>query len=122
MQSFTWGSCLPFLFCRLDYWLISDKIHDFAIKVDIILSIKADHSAIFLELEEIKSFGRRAGFWKPNIIKTTVTNNLPIWLDEGKDINGPCDNTRVIMERCKHDLKALYEDKVEGMILRAKAL
>ena len=33
----------------------------------------------------------------------------------------PCDNTRVIMERCKYDLEALYEDKVEGMILRARA-
>lgn len=26
LQSFTWGRCPPFIFCRLDYWLISDKL------------------------------------------------------------------------------------------------
>lgn len=96
MQSFTWGRCLPFIFCRLDYWLISDKLHNLVTKVDIIPSIKTDHSAIFLELEEIKSFGRGAGFWKINTTllenedyKNMITNNLPIWLDAGKDINDP---------------------------------
>jgi len=34
--------------------------------VEIIPSIKTDHSAIFLELEEIESTGRGAGFWKLN--------------------------------------------------------
>ena len=89
VQSFTWGRCSPFVFCRLDYWLISDLVT----KVDIILSIKTEHSAIFLELEEIKSFGRGAGFWKLNTTllenedyKTMITNNLPTWLDEGKKI------------------------------------
>ena len=47
LQSFTWGRCSPFIFCRLDYWLISDKLHDLITKVDIIPSIKTDHSAIF---------------------------------------------------------------------------
>ena len=56
LQSFTnaWGCSSPFIFCRLDYWLISDKLHDLVTKVDIIPSIKTDHSAIFVELEEIK--------------------------------------------------------------------
>ena len=96
LQSFTWGRCSPFIFCRLDYWLISDKLHDLVTKVDIIPSIKTDHSAIFLELEEIKSSRRGAGFWKLNTsllvnenYKHMITNNLPTWLDAGKDIHDP---------------------------------
>ena len=176
LQSFTWGRCSSFVFCRLDYWLISDKFHDLVTKVDIIPSIKTDHSAIFLELEEIESSGRGAGFWKLNTsllanenYKHMITNNLPTWLDAGKDIHdprllwdwvkfnirsnsiifskqiatirhkqeeelnkryqeasrmfqtNPCNNTRLELEKCKQDLEALYEDKVEGIILRARA-
>ena len=90
---FTWGRCSPFIFCRLDYWLISDKLHDLVSKVDIIPSIKTDHSAIFLEIEEIESSGRGAGFWKLNTSllanQHMITNNLPTWLEAGKDIHGP---------------------------------
>ena len=96
LQSFTWGCCSPFIFCRLDYWLISDKLHDLVTKVDIIPSIKTDHSAIFLELEEIESTGRGAGFWKLNTslltnenYKHMITNSLPTWLEAGKDIHDP---------------------------------
>ena len=59
-------------------------------KVDITPSIKTDHSAIFLELEEIESSGRGAGFWKLDTsllanenYKHMVTNNLPTWLEAG---------------------------------------
>ena len=76
-QSFTLARCSPFIFCRLDYWLISDKLHDLVTKVDIIPSIKTDHSAIFLELEEIESRGRGAGFWKLN---TSYDNNQLTYL------------------------------------------
>ena len=44
----------PFIFCRLDYWLISDKLNDLVTQVDIQASIKTDHSSIILELEDIK--------------------------------------------------------------------
>ena len=33
----------------------------------------------------------------------------------------PCNNTRLALEKSKQDLEALYEDKVEGIILRARA-
>lgn len=66
------------------------------IKVNIIPSIKTDHSAIFLELEEIESSGRGAGFWKLSTslfanenYKHMITNNLTTWLDAGKDIHDP---------------------------------
>jgi len=77
LQSFTWVRCSPFIFCRLDYWLISDKLHDLVTKVDImpyIPYIKTDHSAIFLELKEIESTGRGAGFWKLNTSLMTNEN------------------------------------------------
>lgn len=53
-RSFTWSRCRPFIFCRLDYWLISDKLTDLVTQVDIQASIKTDHSSIILELEDIK--------------------------------------------------------------------
>ena len=34
-RSFTWSRCKPFIFCRLDFWLISDKLHDLVTNVDI---------------------------------------------------------------------------------------
>ena len=92
-QSFTWGRCSPFIFCRLDYWLISDKLLDFVTKVDILPSIKSDHSAIFLELEEINDNGRGPGYWKMNTsllaneeYKNMINNKLLMWLEEPKDI------------------------------------
>ena len=92
-QSFTWGRCSPFVFCRLDYWLISDKLHDLVTHVDILPSIKSDHSAVFLELEEIKESSRGPGYWKLNTTllaneeyKKMINDKLPIWLEEAKDL------------------------------------
>ena len=86
------GALFTFHILPTSYWLISDKLHDLVTKVDIIPSIKTDHSAIFLELEEIESSGRGAGFWKLNTslltnenYKRMITNSLPTWLEAGKD-------------------------------------
>lgn len=38
--SFTWSKTSPFIFCRLDYWLISDSLHDLVTRVGIIASKK----------------------------------------------------------------------------------
>ena len=65
-RSFTWSKMSPFIFCRLDYWLISDNLHDLVSKVDILASIKTDHSSIVLELEDIQEGYRGPGFWKLN--------------------------------------------------------
>ena len=63
-RSFTWSKNHPFIFCRLDYWLISDSLNDLVMQVDIQASIKTDHSSIILELEDIKEGPRGPGFWK----------------------------------------------------------
>ena len=52
-KSFTWSQKSPFVFCRLDYWLISNSLQDLIKDVDIIAAIRTDHSAIFLHLQEL---------------------------------------------------------------------
>ena len=169
LQSFTWGRYSPFIFCRLDYWLISDELHDLVTTVDIIPSIKTDHCAIFLELEEIESSGRGAGVWKLNTsllanenYKYLITNGwmqvkiymIPDFCGTGSSLTNsiifskqiasirqkkeeelnkryqeavlmfqanPCNNTRLAPKKYKQDLEALYKDKVEVIILRARA-
>ena len=93
-QSFTWSRCKPFIFCRLDFWLISDKLHDLVTNVDRLAAIKTDHSAIFLELEEIKESIKGPGFWKLNTSLLTnddyvdmIKNELPSWIDEGNELS-----------------------------------
>ena len=46
--------------------MISDKLNDLVMQVDIQASIKTDHSSIILELEGIKEGPRGPGFWKLN--------------------------------------------------------
>ena len=50
VKSFTWSQQRQKIFCRLDYWLISNNLHDCVKSVKIIPAIKTDHSAICLEL------------------------------------------------------------------------
>ena len=76
----------PFIFCRLDYWLISDSLHDLVTQVDIIASIKTDHSAVVLELKEIEESCKGPGFWKLNTSLLTrpeyvemITKEVPSW-------------------------------------------
>ena len=65
-HSFTWSKMSPFIFCRLDYWLILDSLHNLVTQVDILASIKTDHSSILLELQDIQEACRGPGFWKLN--------------------------------------------------------
>ena len=95
-RSFTWSKMSPFIFCRLDYWPISDNLHDLVSKVDILASIKTDHSSIVLELEDIQEGYRGPGFWKLNTSLLTrpdyvdmINNELPIWLEEANDLSRP---------------------------------
>ena len=48
-RSFTWSQNSPMIFCRLDYWLISNSLHDLVVTTDIIPAIKTDHAAISIE-------------------------------------------------------------------------
>ena len=45
-KSFTWSQRSPPIFCCLDYWLISNNLHDWVKATNIIPAIRTDHSAI----------------------------------------------------------------------------
>ena len=64
---FTWRQRKPEVYCRLDFFLVSQgilcKIH--VIEADIISGYKTDHSMIILEIS-LHSNTRGRGFWKLN--------------------------------------------------------
>ena len=85
--------CHPFIFCRLDYWLISDKLSDLVTHVDIQASTKTDRSSKILELEDIKESLRGPGFWKLNTFLLAkpdyvemISNALPNSLEDAKGL------------------------------------
>ena len=93
-KSFTWCQKSPFIFCRLDYWLISDTLQDLIKNVDITAAIKTDHSAIVLHLQGFEETKKGPGFWKMNTSLLSDENfiqlmkaNLEIWKEEGKDFS-----------------------------------
>ena len=108
--SFTWSKSSPFIFCRLDCWLISDSLHDLVTQVDIVASIKTDHSAVVLELKEIEENCKGPGFWKLNtsLLELTrpeyvemITKESPSWIEEAKDLS----NNRVKWDWLKFKIK-----------------
>ena len=93
-KSFTWSQKSPFIFCRLDYWLISNSLQDLIKDVNIIAAIRSDHSAIFLHLQEIEECQRGPGFWKMNTSLLTDENfvqkmkeKLDQWKKEGEEFS-----------------------------------
>ena len=63
-KSSTWSQKSPFIFCRLDYWLIANSLQDLIKDVNIIAAIRTDHSAIFLHLQEIEECRARPGVFE----------------------------------------------------------
>ena len=175
-RSYTWSKSSPFIFCRLDYWLISDNLNDSVTQVDVVASIKTDHSSIILELENIKESRKGPGFWKLNTslldrpdYLDMINSELPNWLDDAKDLSGnrakwdwlkfkiktssithskklaqerkkreeelkfkyqdalnkfqenPSEITRLEMDKFKNELETLYDERVEGIVVRARA-
>ena len=59
-RRYTWSKSSPFIFYRLNYWLISDNLNDLVTQVDIVAS--TDHSSIILELEDNKDSRKGPGF------------------------------------------------------------
>ena len=75
----------------------------------ILPSIESDHSAILLELEEIKENNRGPGHWKLNTAllakeeyKKMINDKLPIWLEEAKDLK----DRRSIWDWIKFNIRA----------------
>ena len=92
-RRYTWSQKSQLIFCRLDYWLISNNLQDFVNTTDIIPAIKTDHAAIELNLTESNHHSKRPGFWKmnvslledPNILKE-LRQNIPVSKTTSSDI------------------------------------
>lgn len=79
------------IFCCLDYWLISNTLHDLVKTTDIIPSIKTVHAAISLQLVNDSNDIKGPGLWKMNCsllddkdYVNDITEKIPIWLPEGR--------------------------------------
>ena len=63
-KSFTWSQKSPFIFCRLDYWLISNSLQDLIKDVNVIAAIGSDHTAIFCIYRKSRNVSEARGFGK----------------------------------------------------------
>ena len=89
-KTFTWSQNSLMIFCRLDYWLNSNALHDLVKITDIIPAIRTDHSAITLEFVNTLADVKGPGVWKMNCsllddeeYVNVISESIPIWLAQG---------------------------------------
>ena len=88
---------ISFVYSRLDYWFISNSISDNVCDVDIIPSIKTDHSAIKIEFKDVRDGVKGPGLWKLNcsllrdeVYVNEINRVIPTWIYEGRtDLSDP---------------------------------
>ena len=85
----------PFVQKRLDLWLIDNALQEDIDQVDIIPSIKSDHSAIVLSINSVENQTRGPSFWKFNAsylddkdYVKMVNGKYQIWIQEFMDVKG----------------------------------
>ena len=66
-KSDTWSQKSPAIFCRLDYWLISNNLFDYVQSTGINPAVKTDHAAIDLCISDIVDEVKGPGMWKLNV-------------------------------------------------------
>ena len=93
-KSFTWSQKSPRIFCRLDYYLISNNLLDTMRSTEIIPAIRTDQDAILLEIKKLENGRKSPGYWKLNCslladdtYVNSVTELLPILAAEGSRKN-----------------------------------
>ena len=91
IKSYTWSQKSPRIFCRLDYYLISNNLFDMVRSSEIISAIRTDHDAIALEIGKLENGQKGPGYWKLNCslladdaYVNSVTELLPAWAAEGR--------------------------------------
>ena len=123
LKSFTWSQKSPFIFCRLDYWLISDALFDMVKGIDIVPSIKTDHSAISLHFKDLENVSRGPGFWKMNLsllkdnaFVETMQEKLVTWKEEGNEFS----DKRVAWDWVKYNVRlfCIQESKSRAKVRR----
>lgn len=124
INSFTWSQKSPRVFCRLDYWLISNNLRDLVASTDIIPTIRTDHDAISLEIGELENELRGPGYWKINCSLLAdekyvngVTELIPIWAAEGRK---ELSDDRNVWDWIKYNIRALasWHSKKRSNLLR----
>ena len=109
VKSFTWSQQHKKIFCRLDYWLISNNLQDCVKSVKIIPAIKTDHSAICLELTSVDGGEPVPGYWKMNCsllddeeYVEAISKMIPDWVEEGlKELS----NHRCVWDWLKYNIR-----------------
>ena len=98
---------------RLDYWLISNSISDHVCDIDVIQSIKTDHSAIKIEFKDVSDGVKGSGLWKLNcssfffflrdeVYVNEINRMIPTWIYEGRtDLSDP----RSVWDWVKYNIK-----------------
>jgi len=109
-RSYTWSQKSPNVFCRLDYWLISNNLQDFVKSTDIIPAIKTDHAAIDLVFTDIDTELKGPGFWKMNCSLLEDENyindlkqKVPEWKAEGEKV---LPDKRSVWDWIKYNIRA----------------
>ena len=110
-KSFTWSKKSPRIFCRLDYWLISNNLTDSVQLTDIIPAIRTDHDAIFLEIGgNLDHVGRGPSYWKLNCSLlddeeyiNSTTEMIPVWIAEGRE---ELSDDRCVWDWVKYNIRA----------------
>ena len=103
------GQSQPLILSRLDYWFISNSLSDNVCDVDIIPSIKTDHSAIIIEFKDVGDSVKGPGLWKLNcsllrdyLYVDKINRLIPTWIQEGRvDLSDP----RSVWDWVKYNIK-----------------
>ena len=121
-KSFTWSQKSPPVFCRLDYWLISNNLSDFVELTEIIPAVRTDHDAISLELGKLESELKGPGNWKMKE-RGKKEHDLQEELTKAKSkLEGnPNDHNKTYYNVFQEKLESFYEEKTKGVIIRARA-
>ena len=108
MKSYTWSQKSPAIFCRLDYWLISNSLCDCVQSTSIIPAVKTDHAAIDLCVSDIRDELKGPGMWKMNVSLLNDENylkdleqSLPKWKQEGEELS----NKRGLWDWIKYNIR-----------------
>ena len=109
MKSFTWSQKSPRIFCRLDYWLISNNLGDFVGSTEIVSAVRTDHDAISLEFGKLENELKGLGIWKMNCsllddeeYVNNVTEFIPIWIAEGRK---ELSDDRIVWDWLKYNIR-----------------
>ena len=98
------------MFCRLDYWLISNNLSDFVELTEIIPAVRTDHDAISLELGKLENELKGPGNWKMNCsllddedYEEDIARMIPLWIAEGQK---EFTDNRMIWDWIKYNIRA----------------